>query len=412
MNANKLIRFLVFSFFVESVGMPLFASDVPCGFDKGDCTLAGIIKHAKENTVASVIPASARVPDIRLLEFSEVITDAYQYPIKPGTKEWKLIVGHDERVKACQIPESVLKTMSTAGLVETVLTYPHYGDMRAYDTLQKGFGYMSSRFNGFQELFTRKDSGTVLLERYKAMDPAVFRKGFASAERGRSIWDFENVEILLVQNAIIAGLTEVQHQDLRREALLKYQEKKQYTESYGKNSLMLTASLAGEVSQHDPLRYYQTSVNTPRGSSVSAFQMVPMDELTPQEEQNIYAWLSYNYPNPSQLTRATRMYNCHSYAWYSQSESNAIRINGPYQSTYWTDGSYVLWPSGTAYQGMKLSYYNDDHSAIFYSGQNPSYSPGSSYCLSKWGSMPLMYHVCSDCPYNSMGIAIYTSTRI
>jgi len=176
-------------------------------------------------------------------------SDAYQYPIKPGTKEWKLIVGHDERVKACQIPESVLKTMSTAGLVETVLTYPHYGDMRAYDTLQKGFGYMSSGFNGFQELFARKDSGTVLLERYKAMDPAVFRKGFASAERGRSIWDFENVEILLVQNAIIAGLTEVQRQDLRREALLKSKIKATIS-SYGSESLRLTSFLADKAVSH------------------------------------------------------------------------------------------------------------------------------------------------------------------
>ena len=50
--------------------------------------------------------------------------DAYIYPINGGTPRWQAFTTHDEMLKACQIPEGILSTMSTSGLVETVLNYP------------------------------------------------------------------------------------------------------------------------------------------------------------------------------------------------------------------------------------------------------------------------------------------------
>ncbi len=140
------------------------------------------------------------------------------------------------------------------------------------------------------------------------MDPAAFKEGATLAEIGHYIWGFEDVEILLAQNTILANLTEIQRQELRKEAFAKYQAKKQHIENYGQSSMRLTALLVGEeLSQDDSLRYYQTSVFTPRGSRVPAFQMVPADELTPAQEQEIYSWLARYYPNARQLTRATRI---------------------------------------------------------------------------------------------------------
>lgn len=89
-------------------------------------------------------------------------TDAYNFPVKPGTAQWKAFSSHIDMVEACQIPDSILHNMSTAGLVETVLNYPLSIDMHAYDNLQIGFDAVSAQFNGIPELLRRVDAGTEL----------------------------------------------------------------------------------------------------------------------------------------------------------------------------------------------------------------------------------------------------------
>lgn len=165
------------------------------------------------------------------------VGDAYDFPLKPGTPEWKAIISHDERVSACQVPENILKKMSTSGLVETVLSYPHFGDMLAYNTIEQGFAKMSTRFNGFPELYKRKDAGTVLLARYRAMDPAAAGKNF-------NILNIMFIEILLAQQPILSVLTETQREELYKEANAKYKTKQKYPSRYGGLSMGLTALLA------------------------------------------------------------------------------------------------------------------------------------------------------------------------
>ena len=60
-------------------------------------------------------------------------SDAYDYPVKPGTDAWKALGSHEDMLNACQIPETTLNRMSTAGLVETVLNYPLFGDAWAWN---------------------------------------------------------------------------------------------------------------------------------------------------------------------------------------------------------------------------------------------------------------------------------------
>lgn len=174
--------------------------------------------------------------------------DAYHYPIKPGTEEWKKLRNHEDMIMVCQIPDEILRKMSTPGLVETVLNYPLYMEMTASSNsdFQKAFEWMSSKFNGFQELYKRKDAGSVLLARYKSMDPAAFGKDFTSIQRGDYTWSFVEIEILLAQNTILINMTETQRQELRKEALKKYEIKKNIS-SYGGYSLRLTLFLADKA---------------------------------------------------------------------------------------------------------------------------------------------------------------------
>ena len=48
----------------------------------------------------------------------------YDFPIKPGTGEWKKLKSGDEMVDASKIPDSVLISLSTEPLAKTSLNYP------------------------------------------------------------------------------------------------------------------------------------------------------------------------------------------------------------------------------------------------------------------------------------------------
>lgn len=97
------------------------------------------------------------------------ISDTYKYPIRPGSDEWKELNLLTEKIEVCQIPNQKLKTISTEGLVETLLNYPLILDYIFFDEMQNGFNRIKNENNGFTELYGRKDIFKVLTERYELM---------------------------------------------------------------------------------------------------------------------------------------------------------------------------------------------------------------------------------------------------
>lgn len=93
----------------------------------------------------------------------------FEYPLQPDMEEWGKL-NHGERVLESQIPEDVLKQMTTDELVTTVLNYPCFIDMIFYNTYQEGFEVVRDNFNGLQELLDREDSGVYLLDAYKSIN--------------------------------------------------------------------------------------------------------------------------------------------------------------------------------------------------------------------------------------------------
>jgi len=58
--------------------------------------------------------------------FSQDQEVTWDFPVKPGTEEWKSLESRNERAKACQIPDDVLPSLSTGRLIELCLSYPYY----------------------------------------------------------------------------------------------------------------------------------------------------------------------------------------------------------------------------------------------------------------------------------------------
>ena len=132
--------------------------------------------------------------------------DAYEYPVKPGTDEWAELKSHQEMISACIIPENVIKTMSTDGLVQTCLNYPLFGDILFYDNLQDGFNAIANSFNGFKELIQKEDAGIKTLEVYKTFEDAPFVETLTLDEKSNYITQLIFIETLLAQESLFSQL--------------------------------------------------------------------------------------------------------------------------------------------------------------------------------------------------------------
>jgi len=62
----------------------------------------------------------------------------YDFPVKEGALSNYVGKGFDNRVTICEVPDSILKMLSTNALLITCLNYPLIGNFTAYDNLQYG----------------------------------------------------------------------------------------------------------------------------------------------------------------------------------------------------------------------------------------------------------------------------------
>ncbi len=130
----------------------------------------------------------------------------WDYPLRPGVKAWEDIESYDDRLKAFNIPESILKKMSTANLVTACLNYPELRLIMTRNSLQLGYDYILSIFNGFTELESRKDGGEQLLVRYMELDPQRIKSYKTPVERGGYGFMLVYLELILSQPRILATL--------------------------------------------------------------------------------------------------------------------------------------------------------------------------------------------------------------
>lgn len=176
-------------------------------------------------------------------------TDAYEYPIKAGTEKWKALSSHNEMVAVCQIPENILKDISTAGLIETVLNYPLRMDFNAYNSPQEGIKAQIRQFNGLSELLNRGDAGKELLDRYQRISPLKADELGTDFQKGDFGYELSYLELILSYDSILSSFTENEQVDLLREVSRKYTEKQQ-SAVFSASNKNKTVWLMGKVLLH------------------------------------------------------------------------------------------------------------------------------------------------------------------
>lgn len=181
--------------------------------------------------------------------YAQTNNNPYHFPIKPGTEEWKKLKSGDEMASVCNIPETILKNLTTQALVNTCLNYPLFSEILSANDLQAGFSALQNNFNGFRELINRKDAGKELLLTYQKLNTANLSLIRSLEERGAFTFKFTYIELLLSQAQILSNLDTGEKHLLRQEALRKFEQKKNLISSFGTFGLNNSVWTLGKLLQ-------------------------------------------------------------------------------------------------------------------------------------------------------------------
>jgi hypothetical protein len=188
----------------------------------------------------------------------------WDYPIKPGTKEWVAAAFKTgrARIDACQIPQNVLNQLSSQELAELCINYPLYIDYLASDDQRRGIKFMIESFNGLKELAKRKDGTQALINVYQHYP--VLTEVLQPGEKNYSaLLRLPFLELLLANEVFINQLDDRQMIEFKRIIVNKYADKVKNSEIYSLYNISHTFLLGAIVLQkQNPQDLTTTQRNT------------------------------------------------------------------------------------------------------------------------------------------------------
>ncbi|MEO8173880.1 MAG: hypothetical protein ABI581_12380, partial [Sediminibacterium sp.] len=159
------------------------------------------------------------------ITYAQQVDDVpYDFPIRPGMKEWNSFKSVTDMFKACQIPADKLESMSTRGLAVTCLDFPSISILMIYNTPQQGFEVWKTNFNGVKYLLSRTDAFSTLFKIYKEYDIKGYERFSEPMQKGHYTLSIKNIEAILAQDDIMNSISEEQVKELLKTSLSKYTE--------------------------------------------------------------------------------------------------------------------------------------------------------------------------------------------
>lgn len=341
--------------------------------------LSGIVLGAFCLTPMSAL-ASVEDVDILFETNTSEIATIYEYPVLPGTEEWAAFTTTQEMENSCQIPEQLLRNMSTEDLAQTVLKYPLLPNMLAYDAYEEGYNEVKNSFNGLQELVSRENAGSILYQMY-------LKIGQIKID---NYLDAACLEILLNQNDFINTMKDNERQSLKEEA----------QNMFSNQHTTVLEKMTGNENDDTVAFASKLYILSPGGSMIFYRQN---EEMSWAQRMANDLYIRDTYPNVKELQGSTAKYNCHAYAFFLPSKEVDIWIDDP--SPYMEDGSYRQVTSPTS---DDIICYNNNDDVVGttkgnHSGRVKSASGYDITVVSKWGDYGLYEH--------DKNYSIYSSER-
>jgi len=159
---------------------------------------------------------------------------SWDYPVKPGMEEWKRFQSNEEMVKACQIPDNILSTLSTEDLTELCLRYPLLTDIFAFEDTNAGLEKLFNDFNGIRELYKRKDAPSNLEKRYveKIQSFSYLDGKNSDLEKGFFIISVSTLEVLLSRIEWQDSEVKESSKEVLHSLVVGYEEKCKYADYF------------------------------------------------------------------------------------------------------------------------------------------------------------------------------------
>lgn len=203
-------------------------------FELGSCLHASLIKCFLMILITLVL----------VLNLSAQTSRAWDYPIHPGTAEWKELGSFQERLKAYNIPDNFLKNMTTRDLVKTCLAYPEWLLITAFNNFQIGYEALKSVFNGFDALEKRPDAFKELIIVYENMKP---EEVMNQTKKGLFTFQFTFIELLLAQKPILYSIPKADLVSLAKTTHSIFEIKCKFIDIYSSLGLSTTCLILGRL---------------------------------------------------------------------------------------------------------------------------------------------------------------------
>lgn len=163
---------------------------------------------------------------------------------------WRTFQNIEEMRAACQVPENILKSMSTDNLIQTCMLYPLYGNYLAYNNELSGIKAIINGFNGFAELQKRENAADRLITYYEEIDIGNIAKNTiarSTIKNELSILHIEYLELILSSEFIPSIYVEPNISRLEKARYTKYEDKLQYSTTYSLQSIKKSLLLGAQI---------------------------------------------------------------------------------------------------------------------------------------------------------------------
>jgi hypothetical protein len=178
--------------------------------------------------------------------FAQNSEKAWDYPIKPGSKEWLAKSDFLDRLGLLNIPDDTIKSIGTDRLMNICLEYPYFGLIFTRNSLQQGYEFIKNNFNGFRELENRPDAGGLIFKKYESMDPEAVSNQPSHLEAGQYMAQFTFIEMLLAQDSILFKQNDETKNKILNTTLEKFNQKAN-RHNYGIDGLSTTALIMAKI---------------------------------------------------------------------------------------------------------------------------------------------------------------------
>ncbi|MDO6439436.1 hypothetical protein Q4534_18570 [Cyclobacterium sp. 1_MG-2023] len=177
---------------------------------------------------------------------------SWDYPIRPGSREWATLPTTADRVKAIQVPEDVLPKLSDQQLLDLILNYPFFNSYILSDNPFDGYQRTMVTLNAYGELKSRPESLNIIFDHYNRMDFSQINKLGESAEIGRFALRVSAIELMLTDFSLDKTLSLEESEKILEGVSRKYTEKSVNEEELLGLGKLTTAFLAANVFNGQP----------------------------------------------------------------------------------------------------------------------------------------------------------------